>query len=240
MSGPALTLAGAELVLDPAGAVWLPAAGTLVVADLHLETGSAYARRGTLLPPYDSQATLARLAAVVRAYRPATIVSLGDGFHDRQGAASLSPAAFDALGGLVGGTRFVWVTGNHDPAPPTALGGAVAADLDLAGLRLRHIPARAYGPEIAGHMHPKARIAGSRLRVSRPCFVTDGTRLVLPAFGSLTGGLNALDPALAGLFPGPFDAWLVGERRVFRVPAAQLLPEPPMYRSDYPPLIGDS
>lgn len=232
MSEARLELAGATLVLDASGAAFLEAERTLIVADLHLETGSAYARRGTLLPPYDTMATLHRLDAVVRAFRPAMIVSLGDGFHDRHGAASLSPAAFDALRGILAGTRWVWVTGNHDPAPPTTLGGAVMAAIDLAGLHLRHIPGR-HGPEIAGHMHPKARVAGRRLRVSRPCFASDGTRLVLPAFGCLTGGLNALDPAMAGLFPDAFDAWLVGERKVHRVPSHQLVPEPPMYRTGY-------
>jgi DNA ligase-associated metallophosphoesterase len=176
-------------------------------------------------------ATLARLDAAVRDFAPATVVSLGDGFHDRQGAALLSPAAFDALAGIMAGTRWIWVTGNHDPAPPAALGGAVVPELMLAGLVLRHVPARDHGAEVAGHMHPKARIAGRRLKVSRPCFATDGTRLVMPAFGALTGGLNALDPAMTALFVGGFDAWLTGERKVHRVPHGQLVPEPPMYRT---------
>ena len=186
MSEAVLDLAGVEVVLDASGAAWLPATRTLLVADLHLETGSAFARRGTLLPPYDTMATLARLDAAVRAFAPATVVSLGDGFHDRQGAASLSPAAFDALKAIMAAARWIWVTGNHDPAPPMALGGAVVPELTLGGLVLRHVPARHHGAEVAGHMHPKARIAGRRLKVSRPCFATDGTRLVMPAFGALT------------------------------------------------------
>ena len=230
-------LGGRALVLDPAGVLVDPASRLLVVADLHFETGSAYARRGALLPPYDTMATLARLELLVRRWRPRTVVSLGDGFHDRHGPDSLSPACFDVLRMMMQGREWVWITGNHDPVLPLALGGAVLAELDLDGLTLRHLPGaaggtlRAEGGEIAAHMHPRGRVAGRRLRASRPCFVGNGRRLVMPAFGSYAGGLNALDPAMRAILGDSFDAWLLGDQRVFKVPHTHLVADPVMYRT---------
>ena len=220
-----LQLQGETLELDPSGALFLPRWAMLVVADLHLEKGGAFARRGSLLPPYDSHATLARLEALVERLRPDTVVSLGDGFHDRHGAAGLSPDLHDRLCALTRPRRWVWVTGNHDPLVPLSLGGAVVPELAVGGLVLRHAPSGETN-EIAGHLHPKARLSARRRHLSRRCFAADGDRLLLPALGSFTGGLNVRDPAIAGLFRDGFHAYLLGERRVHRFPHHALSPEP--------------
>lgn len=222
-----IRLAGHELLLDPSGALLWPDRGLLVVADLHLEKARSLARRGAFLPPHDTVMTLDRLEAVLARYRPETVVSLGDGFHDPWSARELDGPLFDRLAGLVRARRWLWVTGNHDPHIPLGLGGAVLPDLVLDGLALRHAPALRLGAEgeLAGHLHPKARLAARLKTVVRPCFVGDGRRLLLPAFGALTGGLDALDPAIAGLFPDGFTAWFTGERAVHAVPHRALCPE---------------
>ncbi|MFO1049760.1 MAG: ligase-associated DNA damage response endonuclease PdeM [Geminicoccaceae bacterium] len=220
-----LQLQGETLDLDPSGALFLPRWAMLVVADLHLEKGGAFARRGSLLPPYDSHATLARLEALVDRLRPDTVVSLGDGFHDRHGGSGISPDLHDRLCALTRPRRWVWVTGNHDPLVPLSLGGAVVPELAVGGLVLRHMPSGETG-EIAGHLHPKARLSTRRRQLSCRCFAADEDRLLLPALGSFTGGLNVRDPAIARLFPGAFDAYLLGERRVHRFPHDVLSPEP--------------
>lgn len=220
-----LSFRGHAFELDPAGALSWPRRRLLVLADLHLEKGAAFARRGALLPPYDTHATLDRLEELVRRRRPATVVSLGDGFHDRRGPSDLSPDLFDRLAALTRAVRWIWVTGNHDPKVALALGGAAVPELRQDGLVLRHEP-RGEAGEIAGHLHPKARVITRRLALCRPCFVGDNARMVMPAFGSFTGGLNALDPAISGLFPEGFFAYLLGDARVFRFPRGVLAPEP--------------
>jgi DNA ligase-associated metallophosphoesterase len=220
-------IGAAELRLDPSGAVWWPRHRLLIVADLHLEKGSAFARRGALLPPYDTHATLARLEALVARAAPRMIVSLGDAFHDGRAAETLDESAARRLRRLIGAVRWVWVAGNHDPRPPPGLGGEALPELVIDGLRLRHLPDGGDDPEITGHLHPKARMVGAGRSLTRPCFVGDGRRLVLPAFGAFTGGLNVLDPAIASLFARGFSAWLLGEARVFEVPHDRLVRDPP-------------
>lgn len=222
-----LAVGEAELRLDPAGAVWWPRHRLLVVADLHLEKGSAYARRGALLPPYDTHATLARLEALVERLAPRMIVSLGDAFHDARAAETLDENAVRRLLRLIAAVRWVWVAGNHDPRPLPGLGGEAVDGLEIDGVRLRHLPNGGDRPELVGHLHPKARMAGAGRSLTRPCFVGDGRRLVLPAFGAFAGGVNVLDPAIAGLFASGFSAWLLGEARVFEVPHDRLVAEPP-------------
>lgn len=225
-----LPFRGHAFHLDPAGALWWPARETLVVADLHLEKGAAFARRGALLPPYDTHATLDRLEDLVRRCRPRTVVSLGDGFHDRAGPRDLSPALHDRLAALTRAVRWVWITGNHDPALPAALGGAALPRLDLDGLIFRHAPEGDEPGEVAGHLHPKGRVHARRRSLSRPCFAADADRLVLPALGSFTGGLNVLDPAIGRLFPRGFHAYLLGAAQVFRFPHGVLAPDPDALR----------
>ena len=223
-------IAGERVILDPRGVAFLTEHRTLVVSDLHLEKGSAFARRGALLPPYDTMATLTRLSPILREYRPARIVSLGDGFHDTAGARLITGEAADLLASMAASVCWIWIRGNHDPVLPSTLPGDVLDELRVGRLRLRHMPSPEEDGQIAGHLHPKARIAGRRRRVSRPCFVEDGHRLLMPAFGSYTGGLNVLDPAISGLFSAGCVVHVLGERKLHRPALQQLLPEPPDWR----------
>lgn len=232
MHAAPLTLAGTSLQLDLAGAVVDPATRTLAVADLHLEKGSAFAAGGRLLPPYDTAATLAALHRLLRHYRPRTVVCLGDSFHDGGGPDRLAARDRTLLARLVGAHDWVWVAGNHDPALPDSLGGQHVAEWRAGGLVYRHDASDAGAAgvpagEISGHFHPKASVSTRGRRVTRRCFVSDGQRLILPAFGAYTGGLNALDPAIAGLLRPGFRAFLLGRERLFRFNRNQLLPDPP-------------
>jgi DNA ligase-associated metallophosphoesterase len=213
-----LAVAGAEVHLRPSGALWLEGERTLVVADLHLEKGSAYAARGQMLPPYDTCETLDRLQAEGAALAPRAVVLLGDSFHDSRSEDRLGPVEAERLRALAAGRTLVWVVGNHDADGPRALPGDRAAELALCGLALRHEPRP--GPqagEVAGHLHPAAKVRSARGAVRRRCFATDGERLVLPAFGAYAGGLNLRDDAFAGLFGRPPLAGALGRGRVHAV-----------------------
>lgn len=213
MTAAPLHLGGALLHLDCSGALWWPAQRTLVVADLHLEKGSAAAARGHLVPPFDSRATLDRLAGVLRRYRPERVIALGDSFHDRRAAARMAREDSERLARLTAEAAFVWISGNHDPEPAEAAGTSCAS-FTLEGLVFRH-DGGGTGTEVSGHLHPKAAIATRGKHVSRPCFVSDGRRLVLPAFGAYTGGLDVSDPAVARLFPRGGRVFLLGQDRLF-------------------------
>jgi DNA ligase-associated metallophosphoesterase len=223
---PGFMLGPLACVTHPAGALWCPDQRTLLVADLHLEKGSSLAGRGVFLPPYDSRATLAALADTIAAFQPARVIALGDSFHDAGGSARLSDADRAALIGLQTGRDWLWLTGNHDPAPPLGCGGETAKSLELAGVMLRHEPQSSPGaPEIAGHLHPAAKVRLRGKAVRRRCFVTDGQRLILPAFGAYAGGLNVRDRAIAGLFAGDITALMLGDARVFAIAEPLLLPD---------------
>lgn len=229
-----LRLRGRELLLDPSGAVFWPERAMLVLADLHLGKAEALARRGLLAPPHELAFTLDRLEALLDRYRPRLALSLGDGFHDARAAHGLEGWAFDRLAALVRRQDWLWITGNHDPAIPLGLGGAVLDRLELDGLSFVHLPNGAPG-EVAGHLHPVARIATRAGCVQRRrCFACDGVRLILPATGTLAGGLNVLDPAIAGLFPAGFRAFLLGAERLFPIPAEHLLPDLDPHRHRLP------
>ena len=213
-----MALSGAEVAFRASGALWIEAERALVVADLHLEKGSAYAARGQLLPPYDTREALDRVAAEVRAARPRVVIMLGDAFHDRRAGERLSAQDFAAIAALAESRTLVWVTGNHDPEPPRGLPGEAAEQLELAGLILRHEPMAGPAPrEASGHLHPCARVAAGGRSVRRRCFVTDGERVILPAFGAYAGGLNIRDEAFAGLFARPPLAIALGSRRAHAV-----------------------
>ncbi len=202
-------------MLRASGALWLAADRMLVAADLHLEKGSSYAARGQLLPPFDTRATLDRLEGEIAALDPAVVVLLGDSFHDARATARLAPEDSLRIAGLAKGRTLVWVVGNHDEEGPGALPGEVVDEIETDGLTLRHEPAA--GPqrgEVAGHLHPCAKVVAYRRSVRRRCFLTDGERLILPAFGAYAGGLNALDPAFAGLFGRSPIAAALGPRVV--------------------------
>ena len=221
---PGLALAGETLSLDLSGGLWLAAHRTLVVSDLHLEKGSAYAARsGQFLPPYDTRETLACLHEVVARLDPACVVALGDSFHDSRGPERMEPGDRAMVAALQTGRDWVWIAGNHDHAVSEGVGGRYAETLALGGLTLRHepVPGAPEG-EIAGHLHPCGKVAMRGRAVRRRCFVTDGRRLVMPAFGAYAGGLNVRDSAFDPLFPGGFTAHLLGDGRVFAIGRAML------------------
>jgi uncharacterized protein len=220
-----ITVAGVTLVADAAGALYWPEEKLLVAADLHLEKGSAYAARGVLLPPYDTAATLARLHRLIDRYTPRVVVALGDSFHDGGGPARMADTCRLALTALQRGRDWVWLAGNHDPDPAGNIGGHFADMLALGALTFRHEPsADAIEGEVAGHLHPLACIVQRGRALRRRCFAGDGHRLVMPAFGAFAGGLNVRNRAIASLFRArQFTAHVLGERRLYAVPAARCL-----------------
>ena len=212
---------------DPSGALWIQSEQLLVVADLHFEKGSAFARRGSLLPPYDSRETLARLAKLTARLKPKTILALGDTWHDGGGHGRMDRDDSEAFAQLRQGVDWIFIAGNHDPEPPRDLGAMVAQEFTLKGVTFRHEPdASANTPEIAGHLHPAAKVAGRGRPVRRKCFISSEARCILPAFGSYAGGLNVLDRAFDPLFARHgFTAHLIGADRVYAVGPASLVPD---------------
>ena len=213
--GLEIRLAGAPVTFRTSGAMWLEAQRALIVADLHLEKGSAYAARGQMLPPYDTAETLRRLESEAAATSAERIVLLGDTFHDRRSEERLADTHAGRLRALAEGRDLVWVMGNHDADGPRALPGRAVAEVEIAGLSFRHEPSA--GPragEVAGHLHPAAKVRAAAASVRCRCFVTDGERAILPAFGAYAGGLNVRDVAFAGLFVRPPLAGTLGPSRV--------------------------
>jgi DNA ligase-associated metallophosphoesterase len=208
-------LAGERLMLDPAGALLWPATSLLAVSDLHLEKGSSYARRGQLLPPWDTRATLDRLTLLLRRYQPRVVIALGDSFHDTDGSTRLPSAERSRLRAMTEAHRFIWVQGNHDPSPPQGVGGDWVETFATTTLVFRHQATPGAQGEVSGHHHPKAAVPARGGSVSRPCFVFDGHRLMMPAFGAYTGGLDVRDPAIARLFPRGGRVFLLGRERLF-------------------------
>ena len=215
---------GVELVTDAEGVAYWPAEQALLVADLHLEKGSSFARRGQLLPPYDTMTTLKRFGGCLDKWQPKKVIALGDSFHDAQGAERLSAEALELLRSQMMGRDWTWITGNHDPHPPTNLGGTVLDQLKTGGLILRHEPLiGAERGEIAGHLHPKARIVRRGRSIRRSCFAASRSRMILPSFGAYTGGLSVLDPAFEGLFTGKnFYALMRGNGQIYRIAGKDL------------------
>jgi DNA ligase-associated metallophosphoesterase len=220
----AIPFHGTSLLAEASGALIWPDERTLVVADLHLEKGSSFARRGAMLPPYDTRVTLDRLERAAAQHDARRIVCLGDSFHDGEAPARLDEGDARRLSRLTAAVDWIWIAGNHDPAPPAALGGrVVTGDLRLGPLTFRHIaePLFAAG-EISGHYHPKASLDVRGRRLSGRCFVVDEHRLVLPAFGAYAGGLDVFEPALRALFPGDFAVHLLARDRITSLPHARL------------------
>lgn len=209
---------GNWLSLLPSGALFIEAERTLVAGDLHLEKGSAYAARGQFLPPYDTRETLARLAADADAWSPERIVFLGDTLHDVGAHGRIADDDTARLHAIAYGRDLVWVVGNHDPEGPGDLPGRAVDTLAAADLILRHEPEPGDRPgEVAGHLHPCARVVGQGRSVRRRCFVTDGRRLILPAYGAYAGGLSIRDDAFAGMFVRPPLVGALGSRKVHAV-----------------------
>ena len=191
------SFAGHSLFADPQGAIHWPAEDALLVADLHLEKASWYARMGQFLPPYDSQATLAALTETVDRVGVTRLYCLGDSFHDRFGCDRLPAVARAMLLALTARLEWVWIVGNHDAGFADHCGGRLEQEVPVNGLMLRHEADPNFaGPELSGHYHPKLRLQVRGRKVSRRCFVATGTKLILPAFGALTGGLDAHHPEI--------------------------------------------
>ncbi len=214
-------IADIDLVADISGALYWEAERLLVVSDLHLEKGSSFATRGLLLPPFDTAATLARLGAVIARYNPRRIVALGDSFHDSDAHERVTHGDRGVIAALQTGRDWIWIAGNHDPRPPEGLGGATAQEIAIGDICLRHEPTGAWG-EIAGHLHPTARVATRGRAFNRRCFASDGERMVMPAFGAYAGGLSIRDRAFERVFPTPaFVAHVLGDQRMHAIAAAR-------------------
>ncbi|RXZ65332.1 ligase-associated DNA damage response endonuclease PdeM [Pelagerythrobacter rhizovicinus] len=225
-----LSFAGEEFVLTQGRALYWPRERALLVADLHLEKASFYARHGQMLPPYDSRETLERVALAIRETGARRVYTLGDNFHDSHGSTRLEDHAAGMLAALTRATDWVWITGNHDPAMEARSGGTIAEELELAGIVLRH-QARAgeTRPELSGHYHPRLQVTVRERHIRRPCAVVasgdgSGGRMILPAFGALTGGMNAADPAIR-------DAMQPAARIDAVLPLAGKLAQFPLWRA---------
>ena len=224
-----IRICGETFVADYSGALYWPAHDALIVADLHLEKGSTRAHRGRLLPPYDTIATLRKLGAVIARYDPALVIALGDSLHDTRAASRMAPSDLALLHTLQQRRDWLWLAGNHDPLIDASLGGRSTLELTLSGLTFRHEPRDTGGAthEIAAHLHPAARLAMRGQTLRRPCFIGNGDRLVLPAFGAYTGGLNVLDEAFGPLF-GPdssaarFSVLMLGDAGLYPVSIGRL------------------
>ena len=219
-----IVFGGHDFIADRSGALYWPAERTLIVADLHLEKGSAFATRGRLLPPYDTRETLQRLGEVIGRFQPARVLALGDSLHDRGAETRIDAVDLVLLAALQKSRDWLWITGNHDPEIAPVFAGRVAGWLEIAGIRLQHEPASETAvPEISGHLHPAARLVNRGVTLRRRCFVADRQRLILPAFGAFTGGLNVLDAAFQPLFDAEnLRVWMLGADGVYPVPPAQL------------------
>lgn len=214
MNSREISFLGETLTALPSGGLFWEALNTLVVSDLHFGKSERIARRGgVLLPPYDTVETLTRLSADIQAAAPRTVICLGDSFDDLAAGAALDDTNRNTIRRLQAGRRWLWLEGNHDPGP-VDLGGEHVATLTLGPLTFRHISEDNAAPgEVSGHYHPKARVRG----MSRPCFIADENRLILPGYGCYTGGLDWMTPVLRRLFANRAVAYLTGTQ-VLAVP----------------------
>jgi hypothetical protein len=219
-------VSGHPAVCDPSGALYLEDDRILVVSDLHFEKGSSFARRGMMLPPYDTATTLAALTRIISRYDPACVISLGDSFHDGQAAARLPLTYASELALLMAGREWIWITGNHDPEHPADLPGETFSELAFGKLVFRHEPSKRSHPgEIAGHLHPAAKVVRRGQAVQRRCFVSDQSRMIMPAFGAYAGGMNILGRAFHGLFDAQaIIAYMLGSQRIYAMTAKTLFP----------------
>jgi DNA ligase-associated metallophosphoesterase len=215
------SFSGHELMALPQGALFWPSRRALLVADLHLEKASWFARLGQMLPPYDSIATLTDLTAIVDEVDVHEIWCLGDSFHDRHGCDRLPERARTLLTALTARTRWTWITGNHDPGFADHCGGEIVEEAEVDGLLLRHeADPNEARPELSGHFHPKLRISQRGRQVSRRCFVATDRKLILPAFGALTGGLDPSHPEILRAVGSGAQALVPVQDRLLRFPIA--------------------
>ena len=225
-TGMDIEFRGNQFSLDATGCLFWREESLLVVSDLHLEKGSSFAaKKGLFIPPYDTQATLESLAMRIAHWQPKTVLSLGDSFHDDDAASRLPNSYKQHLSQLMLGRDWIWVSGNHDPSPPKDLGGTFCEEIHIGAINFCHEPKPHFSQgEIAGHLHPSAKIRQRGKAVRRRCFVGDGERMIMPAFGSFTGGLNVLDEAYANLFNGRnFNSWMLSGDCVFEIQGKKLV-----------------
>ena len=219
MTSEPLVLNGVSLIADLSGALYWPDRSLLVVSDLHLEKGSSFAEKGVHLPPYDTAVTLDRLARICGQYRPQSVICLGDNFHDTGGPDRMGKTDRAALEHLISAHDWLWITGNHDPKLPDDLPGRSMAEETIGALTFRHEASGApvHG-EISGHYHPSARVRTRQRSLSGRCFAHNMDRLIMPAFGSLTGGLTVRDAAIRAVLGTRFDVLFLGPKRIYRFP----------------------
>ena len=216
-------LGGLDFIPNLTGALYVPDFKALLVADLHLEKGSSLARRGVHLPPYDTRESLVQLRVAVGEARPTQLIFLGDSFHDGEARERIDVSDLAALREIAASQQTIWITGNHDPAPPMDIGGSIVDEVALGPITLRHAPGklRVGEMEIAGHLHPAAAILSRGRRIRCRCFVADERRIIMPAFGSYTGALDIGSDAFDGLF-GAFSVWMIGARAIHRFPGKRV------------------
>ena len=223
--GMAINFMSNTLMLDPSGCLFWQEENLLVVSDLHLEKGSSFAaKKGLFIPPYDTQATLEALALSITHWQPKTVISLGDSFHDDDAARRLPNSYKQHLKQLMQGINWIWVSGNHDPSPPKNLGGTFCKEIQIGNLNFCHEPKLEFSSgEIAGHLHPSAKIRQRGKALRRRCFIGDEKRIIMPAFGAFTGGLNVLNDAYMNLFNARnFTSWMLSGENVFEIEGHQL------------------
>ena len=215
------SFAGETFQATASGALFWPAQNALLVADLHLEKASWFARLGQFLPPYDSQATLTAISSEAERSGAARLYCLGDSFHDEFGCERLPATARSLLTDLTSKLDWTWIVGNHDPGFQDHCGGRIADEVEIGGIILRHEAVRGeLRPEISGHFHPKLRLHLKGRQVSRRCFVLAPTKLIMPAFGALTGGLDAHPPEILGSVGSNAAALVPVSDRLLRFPLA--------------------
>ncbi|KFC68095.1 Metallophosphoesterase [Devosia sp. LC5] len=218
-----LRFAGHNFEPLPSGALYWRAEATLLVADLHLEKMSSFARAGQLLPPYDTGLTLARLEADLRRTGAQRLISLGDSFHRDEVSTTLTETDRARLDMLTDMADWFWLSGNHDPCPH-ALGGRCLPMVECAGLTFLHEPRRGASGLVAGHLHPAAHIFMAGRSTRRPCFVHDNRLMILPAYGSSTGSINILSPPFIGLLHWPaLEVTMLGKDRTYPVSPKRLV-----------------
>ncbi len=218
-----IRLAGLDFIPDLSGALYVPDFLALLVADLHLEKGTSLARRGVHLPPYDTRQSLRQLSGVIQAAKPLRLIFLGDSFHDDGARQRIDKDDLATLRATTSRIETLWITGNHDPHPPTDIGGKIASEIALGPVVLRHEP-QPLAPgtfEIAGHLHPAAAIESRGRHIRCRCFIADDRRMILPAFGSYTGALSVRSEAFDGLF-GDYQVWMIGTKNIHRFPASKV------------------
>ena len=218
-----IALGGMDFIPHLSGALYVPDFATLLVADLHLEKGTSLAQRGVHLPPYDTRQSLAQLGDALRATTPQRLIFLGDSFHDGEARGRIDASDLDVLQTLTSSVETIWITGNHDPSPPQDVGGTIVSAVALGPVTLRHLPKQlsASELEIAGHLHPAAAVHARGHRIRCRCFIADGRRIIMPAFGSYTGALSVRSEAFDGLF-GDYRVWMIGSSAIHRFPASKV------------------